>query len=588
MSRRMSSLWRTVLGNIRGLPPCPEGVSEPLYTSFVFDQHCNMCWKNNCQSLYTTCMVRLCDECRYEREIRAEESDFDQAAMEIIKPHQLKDLVPVVRTFQYKPMFYKPALTKFLAALKKAPANEREAFLATTERLLLARKKLEGCAGLYLRRQVLTQNSNRGMVNCAGIIKRLKEEGYEPELTYMKKHKLDAYKRFRESSAVNQPRPLTDRIWDTIKDGLLKTMRATRKERLFEVKKAVLLERLGYVSRYIEDTAAAFTDCPLSSLEVTLCVPGVYEFLDRDAHEFNATSFVRFLHEAVPPYRATYEERVRDALGTMVRGVLSIPAETNPFKLAVAMWLSCIHCQKVFTLQQVPKHSRSCSTLPYYHRPETPPPQELIQDMIPKPIQSVFLEKLSRGVSSPPWGGDWRRFQRGLQDGAAIVEACGFDAKTATIEDLDRADVRLTCTNHGSYKIPVMTWRSAIHHASTIHSSRGPECERADEGVVEAAKPFEAKAEEVYLHTWESRWTYKCVRCSDVQRSTRASVTKHLQEHHHVDEPTEEDCIDLQPSIMPPGTVYLFSNRARQVMNARVEYCLEVGIGRMYDISESS
>lgn len=63
-----------------------------------------------------------------------------------------------------------------------------------------------------------------------------------------------------------------------------------------------------------------------------------------------------------------------------------------------------------------------------------------------------------------------------------------------------------------------------------MHSSRRPEFERADEGVVEAAKPFEAKAEEVHLHTWESRFTYKCGRCSEVQRSTKASVTKHLQE----------------------------------------------------------
>ncbi len=37
-----------------------------------------------------------------QRDIRAEESDFDQAAMEMIKPRQLKDLVPVVRTFQCK------------------------------------------------------------------------------------------------------------------------------------------------------------------------------------------------------------------------------------------------------------------------------------------------------------------------------------------------------------------------------------------------------------------------------------------------------------------------------------------------------
>lgn len=251
-------------------------------------------------------------------------------------------------------------------------------------------------------------------------------------------------------------------VWNTIKDGLIKTMQAIRKERLFEAKKTVLLKRLAYVSEYIEDTAATFTDCPLSSLEVVLCVPGVYEFLDREATDFNARKFTEFLHEVVPPYVSTREERVQNALHTMIRKALSIPDATDPFELAAVTWLSCSHCNDVLPFQQVPKHS--CSADSYNHRGPTPPPQELIQDGIPKAIQSVLINKLprDRGAPSPPWGGNWQLFQRGLKDGAAVVEACGFDARTATVEDLDRADVRLICSNHFSSEVPVMTWRSAV------------------------------------------------------------------------------------------------------------------------------
>lgn len=237
-----------------------------------------------------------------------------------------------------------------------------------------------------------------------------------------------------------------------------------RKERLFEAKKAVLFRRLAYVSEYIEDTATTFTDHPLSSLEVVLCVPRVYEFLDREATEFDARKFTDFLHEVVPPYVSTREERVQKALRTMIMRALSIPDATDPFELAAVTWLSCSRCNNVFPFQQVPKHS--CSSDSYYHRGPAPPPQELIQDGIPKPIQSVLIDKLprDRGAPSPPWGGNWQLFQRGLKDGAAVVEAFGFDARTATVEDLDRADVRLTCCclNHFSSEVPVMTWRSAV------------------------------------------------------------------------------------------------------------------------------
>ncbi len=76
--------------------------------------------------------------------------------MDMVKPRQLTDLIPIVRVLRCrlfslvsmqpvaaytfglidKIRLYKPEFIEFLATLKKTPVDEREAFLARTEKLL--------------------------------------------------------------------------------------------------------------------------------------------------------------------------------------------------------------------------------------------------------------------------------------------------------------------------------------------------------------------------------------------------------------------------------------------------------------------
>lgn len=79
--------------------------------------------------------------------------------MDMVKPRQLTKLIPTVRVlrcrlfsslsmqtvaaynfgFIDKIRLYKPEFIEFLATLKKTPVDEREAFLAKTEKLLSIR-----------------------------------------------------------------------------------------------------------------------------------------------------------------------------------------------------------------------------------------------------------------------------------------------------------------------------------------------------------------------------------------------------------------------------------------------------------------
>ena len=40
LSRANRTTWISALGSLPKLPPCPEDMSEPLYTALVFDDHC--------------------------------------------------------------------------------------------------------------------------------------------------------------------------------------------------------------------------------------------------------------------------------------------------------------------------------------------------------------------------------------------------------------------------------------------------------------------------------------------------------------------------------------------------------------------
>ena len=55
-------------------------------------------------------------------------------------------------------------------------------------------------------------------------------------------------------------------------------------------------------------------------------------------------------------------------------------------------------------------------------------------------------------------------FQPAFARVASVIEACGFDVKTATLTDLDAdTNLRLTCLNHKHPEdVPIMTWKTAV------------------------------------------------------------------------------------------------------------------------------
>ncbi|KAI0792950.1 hypothetical protein BC629DRAFT_1592873 [Irpex lacteus] len=578
MSRRAVSVWKAALANLPGVPPCPEDLSEPAFCGLLFEQHCSCCLSRNCQDVYWQCGVRLCDSCRNRMEWHEGDTEFkiEAAAKRMLKSRQLTELVPVVRVYRGKQSrFYLPALKDLITTLKKTPSNERAAFLDRKAQLLKSR-----CQGLSSIHEYLDdlKCSRKDELSALRkerldeILKRLKEAGYEEEVNDMIKSwcGLDAFKR---DPVVGKAQALTPRIWKNIEGELIADMEKRRADRLASRRKTTLTHRLESLRRFVKDQAGKFPHNQLSSLEIALCIPEVYQALDPNIQEFNVEKFFLTLHALVPQFVEDREEHSRDILRSTLRKELALEESTDPFGLAVTMQLKCDRCGKSVTLDQIAQHG--CTQ-------HFPPPQHVLVAGMPVLDQEIIIHMFRWQSHAPFWISDLHCFRRSIKDAAAVVEACGFNANTTTVSSMDAAEIMLTCRNHDLYA-PVMKWREAVVHAQE-HTVPYKPLEQATEAEVSVAKDIKAAAAAKLQSTMqEPTFQYACGRCKSLVKSTKALSSNIFG---NVTAPTETDCIEsvMQSTVkvIPTDTVYLISDDEKHKSNLFTTQCLQNGTGRAF------
>ncbi|CAE6464425.1 unnamed protein product [Rhizoctonia solani] len=64
MSKSSQFLWLEVMKNVRGLPSCPPGFTEPQYLTVLFSGFCTACGKTRKSQMDAILLVRLCDPCQ--------------------------------------------------------------------------------------------------------------------------------------------------------------------------------------------------------------------------------------------------------------------------------------------------------------------------------------------------------------------------------------------------------------------------------------------------------------------------------------------------------------------------------------------
>ncbi|CAE7152926.1 unnamed protein product [Rhizoctonia solani] len=64
MNRSSIHIWHATMDNVPGLPPCPEGMSEPSYLAVLFLKTCTLCGDTARTGLDEVLVDRLCASCR--------------------------------------------------------------------------------------------------------------------------------------------------------------------------------------------------------------------------------------------------------------------------------------------------------------------------------------------------------------------------------------------------------------------------------------------------------------------------------------------------------------------------------------------
>ncbi|KAI0738744.1 hypothetical protein BC629DRAFT_322455 [Irpex lacteus] len=366
-----------------------------------------------------------------------------------------------------------------------------------------------------------------------------------------------------------------------MEEKIIKFMEDSRNFMLSEKQRVTLSKRFEALHSVVKRIVAGIPELKLvSALEVALHVPGVEKLLSAkpttDPDAFDIQKLQRFLQKAIPTYIESRDNETKEALVNLVRESCDLDPSCDPLSLRLAVGslhicsaqgrVGCINVAR--TIPHALRHQcpASCSTEHYLPLPEG------VSETYYAEARKTFSKQvvwIPRAFASPTYSDA----ARAITVTAKVVSLCGFDVKTATVEDLDRADVRV-CRRHGSIDqcqwVAIMPWRTAVfemHKVPYPESYDFPEYSKASSAQVAAAKALEPAARKVEFSCREACDEFRCALCQFpggvAAWTSKATVLGHIQDSHNIAEPLEDHWVDEQSTIPIPSPVYLVSEELR-------------------------
>ncbi|KAJ8073129.1 hypothetical protein PM082_019997 [Marasmius tenuissimus] len=232
MTRSSSWVWKRARQNLGVPDPTPE-MSEPKLAHLLFDKHCHICGCNVQQGLLFPVAMRCCRTCEKENFVFLEDTVSLPGSLLDTLPHYKifnefpsafsddsdsdsdfdSDLMPMFRYVSYR--FLLPEAEDIIKEYQLLPESEAKLWLAERVKIYERDKNLieswkkwhEGYG------KKLVEDTRLARVKrCQDIQNRMKELGWS--------HKVLDDCRFRGHKLVCQSKPLTERIWNNIKDKL--------------------------------------------------------------------------------------------------------------------------------------------------------------------------------------------------------------------------------------------------------------------------------------------------------------------------------------------------------------------------------
>ncbi|KAI0700099.1 hypothetical protein BC835DRAFT_1540815 [Cytidiella melzeri] len=535
MSRNTLSLWKAARLNLPTLPPCPADLTEPAYANLMFDPHCHSCGNNNCHHVYWRYRVRLCKKCRQRLTVIALDHYL---LVELIAPRRLDDVVPPFEdnTKRDNCTYYESELKRLALGVKQTPPAELDSYLNAQEKLASLRKEGEQELNDWFTQKRSSRTEELDKLRRArrfDIVAKLKEDGWKAEITYLTKPSSSAEcTKFLKLPEVRKTQALTPKIWNNIREPIINFMHSVRINRLSADHTERVTQRLQTTSELLKEILPLHQRKSLSSREVVVKIPKVWQMLDTDAEEFDNEELRRVLQTLIPEYLEKRTQETRIFFETILREEFGIEAPSDPWKLALTAFFNC-RCRHSMSFEHVLHHDCDYATTPSLSQPE---------GMSIECFNSIRIIYRFDSI----WNVD--AFSSTFYRMKKVIEACGLDIKKATVDDLERPEIRLSSRGPCNY-IRIVTWRTAV-------LDQYQDIAFATEAQISAAKAVEPVAEKLL----QKELKYHCTRCTEVYDVKKLDLMAHLKKSHAVEEPTEDDWV-LECTTLPAQTpIYLVTN----------------------------
>ncbi|CEL62335.1 hypothetical protein RSOLAG1IB_10388 [Rhizoctonia solani AG-1 IB] len=322
MKKSAASIWSTAEANVPHLPPYPwSNMSPPAYAALLFSKTCSNCGTNTLNDMDPYLLVRFCAVCRM-----VELAEINKLMPEsrlfyklVVKTHKVQLATKAKErrprgsgTIQYCLLQDLESIKDAHSTLLRAGCNNA---IRRWKEELQQEVKIRNQFALRLLKFAREVNYDRALesqsrieVRKAEIFRRLLELGWKDE-EFNIKHDKDW------NALVNQPRPLTDRIWKNILPKLIPLLEKKRKANEAAAKKerrkarvkhfstlldflatqihpfVPMVETLGFNQEEInaEDSDAAsqlvakfLKGCPFPDLQAALTWPWLAETIEMD------------------------------------------------------------------------------------------------------------------------------------------------------------------------------------------------------------------------------------------------------------------------------------------------------------------
>lgn len=250
-------------------------------------------------------------------------------------------------------------------------------------------------------------------------------------------------------------------VWVNIHEPIFKYMANVREQRLIDERETAAVERLSLVNDIIKDFVTPHQSQEFI-LAVAVFIPEVYNQILIGAPEVDVPNLRRFLEDFMPTYLKKRDMEAKNWFIKHTRKRLQLAKSVDPFKLALAARFTCPHCHMSQLLSHALHH------LCHSRFVSQPQPDWMSKDDY-KFIKLAFSRLYwSYNIPMPTniLTAD------GTKQTEDVIKACGFDVKTATADELDKANVRLQCRSDSSEGpgTPIMNWRTAVRFSIILLS----------------------------------------------------------------------------------------------------------------------